>query len=280
MTQERACYVYWIRERGMEDINTEGYVGVSLEPESRFKNHRREALGSYYRKNSDFCNSLIKNECFMEIQGISSESNCYKIERFLRPRANIGWNLAVGGDKPINVADKYYSEFHGIEMTTPEWANFMGIRSNTISCRLSRRYSVDEAIGVVNRRESLKMQRVEADRTDLDKLNALYLLENTLLTESKIAKLSGFNCTLKRLMKDFNLPSWMFSYAEVTMPSGTWALRIKRQKVITDFGDVLKIYDRYFMEGETVNKIAEDLEMGYGTIKHLLEDIDNAKFIT
>lgn len=77
-------YVYWIYDETCKDILIDGYVGVSYEPENRFKTHLRK-------------NSKIHEKCNMIIIMEGSREECFKKEKKLRPIAGIGWNSAAGG---------------------------------------------------------------------------------------------------------------------------------------------------------------------------------------
>lgn len=80
------CVVYWVYDKNCKNIETDGYVGISVEPDARLLAHQ---------KNENFSKPFC-----MEILTESSVINCRKIERQLRPKENIGWNKAAGGGKP------------------------------------------------------------------------------------------------------------------------------------------------------------------------------------
>lgn len=337
----------------MEDIFTQGYVGVSRDPWSRFKAHVRNArVGDYYQL-PELKNYLLSaNSCF-KIMLISDEDYCYELEANLRPKGYIGWNIRQGGRfgdtysrlthglskedtvkwfysqkqkymsvceewsgrkgveeffrwasanmtelgenrdylyivdgghiSPENILlipridmflfnkEKYYSRVEGRELTISEWADYTGIRPNTISTRISRGWSVDESLNF--------RDRLVEKAPDWDKLEAMCLLENTLKTNNKIASDVGFNSTLKRLLKDYKLPNYVFEYADVTMPYGLWALRVPRKIAVDDFSDFIEIYDDYFMEHLSINAIAIKRGMNHSTVRHIVEEAENAEII-
>lgn len=92
--------VYWIHLSEHTDMFTEGYIGItSKSPLERFKGHIKAT-----RQGFDYpLNRAIEkygNKLIVQTILIGSKEYCCEIERKLRPEQRIGWNLAVGGDKP------------------------------------------------------------------------------------------------------------------------------------------------------------------------------------
>lgn len=75
-------YVYWIYNTDCKDLN-DGYVGVTKDPQTRFKCH--------LRKNRVPSNSEFK------ILFEGSREDCFNLEKQLRPSPGLGWNRAIGG---------------------------------------------------------------------------------------------------------------------------------------------------------------------------------------
>lgn len=92
--------VYWIHFPEYSDINFEGYVGVSINPAKRLKEHFYTSKKQ--NKNNYFYNILKKypKNIIQTIIFQGEESQCYLLENELRPYKNIGWNSNIGGDKP------------------------------------------------------------------------------------------------------------------------------------------------------------------------------------
>jgi predicted GIY-YIG superfamily endonuclease len=91
-------FVYWIRKPEHTDKYTQGYVGVTNNPERRWKEHTQQA-----RLNTH-CNSYLENvickyqeNLVYEIIYLGEKIACYKLEKTLRPAPSIGWNLMSGG---------------------------------------------------------------------------------------------------------------------------------------------------------------------------------------
>ena len=90
--------VYWIRKPDYTDINTEGYVGVSKNIKKRWQQLKANA------KRKRHPNSLLESaineyqdELVYEVVFTGTESECYELEKKLRPSPSIGWNLRSGG---------------------------------------------------------------------------------------------------------------------------------------------------------------------------------------
>ena len=93
----QAC-VYWIKKNNFTDIFSEGYVGVSLEPEKRIKTHLYRVKSNKHGNTNLIEN--FKDDVIVEVVMIGDEDYCYEIENKLRPNSNIGWNINTGGFKP------------------------------------------------------------------------------------------------------------------------------------------------------------------------------------
>ena len=111
--------VYWIHHPEHTDVFTQGYIGVTKHIKARWKAHsektENEALKNAIKKYG--WNSLIK-----KIILISDDQYCFDIEKKLRPKENIGWNINVGGVKPPkskNRGENYISPLKGKPRPTP-----------------------------------------------------------------------------------------------------------------------------------------------------------------
>lgn len=82
----KLCYLYWIHTKNMTDILTEGYVGISYRPKLRFIDHCREKPKFKSMQQSILLAGDVKY--------------IKEIEKKLRPRKNIGYNIAAGGGIP------------------------------------------------------------------------------------------------------------------------------------------------------------------------------------
>lgn len=77
-------YVYWLHNHDCLDIETQGYVGVTKDLDTRLSAHKRR-------------NPRIPEDVQMKIIFEGSREDCFELEEKLRPEPRIGWNSAAGG---------------------------------------------------------------------------------------------------------------------------------------------------------------------------------------
>lgn len=96
-------YVYWIRYEEHSCPKTQGYVGVTVEPERRFRYH------SGKHNNNPILYRAIRKGAVMEILSEFDDRECALNEEMnLRPSARIGWNIIAGGiDPPVQTGNKF-----------------------------------------------------------------------------------------------------------------------------------------------------------------------------
>jgi len=90
-------YIYWVKRKGYDDYLSEGYIGFSNNVEERFKSHEKNnsRVGNAIRKYDD-----IELETLFSFE---KEEDALKKEKELRPKKYIGWNIAIGGQKPPEI---------------------------------------------------------------------------------------------------------------------------------------------------------------------------------
>jgi len=198
---------------------------------------------------------------------------CYIIERSkgIHPD-NIGFSDSRRGLWGRNL----YSKVENKSMLLAEWAESLNTRQNTIATRLARGWSVDEALGLCNR----KTDTEDDYKHDPDKLMCIYYLENTAMTHNVISKLVGYRSTLRRVLHKFNLPKYLFDFCDVPDSHGMFAYRIPRQynQNLTSFSVLMDIKDSLDC-GESVNSIANRYCVHNALIKNLEWSFDNAKIV-
>jgi len=92
-----ATAVYWIHHPEHTDMLTQGYIGVSSNPERRFIQHSRK------KENKHLASAIQKHGWDILVKKtllIADEAYCLDIEAKLRPSESIGWNIVCGGGKP------------------------------------------------------------------------------------------------------------------------------------------------------------------------------------
>ena len=94
-------YVYWIHYPDHTDPMTEGYIGITCNPEDRFPVHRR-TFTEYFENGAVID---ILHEC-------QEREEAYKIEADYRPLPNTGWNNYSGSIKRITESKPQKSTTH------------------------------------------------------------------------------------------------------------------------------------------------------------------------
>jgi group I intron endonuclease len=92
--------VYWIRRTCHSDIFSEGYIGISNNTKRRFSEHKKNnskhsAVSSAIKKYDDIVYEILYENL--------SLGEAIKKEIEYRPKKEIGWNIAEGGDMPPNM---------------------------------------------------------------------------------------------------------------------------------------------------------------------------------
>ena len=102
--------LYWIHSDQETDIYTQGYVGITKDLTRRLKEHRRRP------------NFLEQRSVDIMLYG--DKNFCKDLENSLRPKRNIGLNIAEGGSLPPNVRGIKRS----LETRQKQSANNIGFR--------------------------------------------------------------------------------------------------------------------------------------------------------
>ena len=88
--------VYWIHRPCHTDMTSEGYIGITTNPVRRWQEHRLNA-----KKNgkATIYKALKKyDDVQFDVILIGNRKYCEEIEIKLRPKTEIGWNIAIGGE--------------------------------------------------------------------------------------------------------------------------------------------------------------------------------------
>jgi group I intron endonuclease len=91
------CAVYWIHHPSHTDIFSQGYVGVSVNTDVRFRKHKRAKQNAHLRNaiNKYGWDNLVKKTVL-----IADTDYCLEVETKLRSKDDIGWNIVKGGGMP------------------------------------------------------------------------------------------------------------------------------------------------------------------------------------
>jgi hypothetical protein len=96
------AWLYWIRRLDMDDIHRQGYVGLtSVGISHRFTQHR-ELMKTRQYYHPEFISTVEDGKYIVETVSFDKIETIRRLERELRPKINIGWNRAVGGDGGFN----------------------------------------------------------------------------------------------------------------------------------------------------------------------------------
>lgn len=93
------CVVYWIRHPDHTNVFSQGYVGISVDHDIRWYNHKYQ-IEHKQHKNPHLASAVLLHgwdNLVKEVVLIADKDYCYNVENFLRPTANIGWNVNPGG---------------------------------------------------------------------------------------------------------------------------------------------------------------------------------------
>jgi predicted GIY-YIG superfamily endonuclease len=89
----RKIYVYHIPNPTASKRLEEGYIGVSLDPKGRFRGHRE---GPYIVGKAITKYELTEKDVVI-LAEFEDRDLAHAYERSLRPKENMGWNIAPGG---------------------------------------------------------------------------------------------------------------------------------------------------------------------------------------
>ena len=89
-----STYLYWIRHDEHTDPMTQGYIGITNNPRSRFTGHKNSGENTYLQRN------INKGATMVILKEFRSRKQALKEEIKYRPHRGIGWNIMEGGGNP------------------------------------------------------------------------------------------------------------------------------------------------------------------------------------
>ena len=139
-------YVYWIHHESQKDPKTEGYIGVTNDPETRLRTHKRS-------KNLLVASNISKGAVLDILHVRHNYADAYALEESYRPDVR-GWNLAKGGLGGVgsSMPDGWHSERNHKRYADPE--------QRTITSNATKRSYEDPA---VRKKTSDAMKKVWQD---------------------------------------------------------------------------------------------------------------------
>lgn len=105
-------YLYWIHLEEHTDPFTEGYIGISRQPEIRFRQHTTDTAD---KAGSQILRQIVRerdSDCLKHtiLETLSNQEDARQQERFYRPKPNIGWNLMMGGGVSPDCTNRQLSD--------------------------------------------------------------------------------------------------------------------------------------------------------------------------
>ena len=88
-------YVYWIHLEEHDSPMTQGYIGISNQPEKRLRAHLTDTapVGSKVIREMQDTSKLVHTI----LSSVETLAEARETERHYRPLPNIGWNVKRGG---------------------------------------------------------------------------------------------------------------------------------------------------------------------------------------
>ena len=119
-------FLYWIRYDHHTDPYTEGYIGVSSQPEYRLKQH----TAGHQNENPKLCQAIAKGAEMEILDTFESREDVLVEEKRYRPTEMIGWNIIPGGAQPPSQKGKVFGPGHGMtgHKHTDEWKRWQSAR--------------------------------------------------------------------------------------------------------------------------------------------------------
>ena len=98
--ENRVFYLYWYHLAEHTDPYSQGYVGVTCQPEVRQRCHKLGRRGGSQVLYKAFQKYGAENIQYEILASVDSAEQAYALEKTYRPSKRIGWNIAPGGGLP------------------------------------------------------------------------------------------------------------------------------------------------------------------------------------
>lgn len=144
------------------------------------------------------------------------------------------------------------------------------ILPNTISTNLSRGFTIRQSVGLDDKERHKEFS--------YEKEMAVYYLWNSPMTHHQIGQLVGLGkSTLRRQLKDYPVPAWLFSHCEVVDRYKPVARRIPRSRCFETTDEILDVEDAY-LAGEAIHSISKRTGVSHDAIERILKELENANY--
>lgn len=271
--------LYWIKSTSMDDPYSQGYVGITVNLKSRSQDHSRYTEDHFKKRPKSFKEEYYKGALSMVVLFHGDRESCLKLEKLMRPRPRVGWNLAEGGvfTGIYNHGHLYYSRILGKEDTLQGWASYSGKRVTQLRGFIKNGLSIDHAIGLKSVRKKFRPSEVQLDQQMV--IEALYYS-----AKKPHVLFSEYDVTPVRygsIYHKIRPPRYLWDNAIVDVCEGRYSILVPRQNVITSLADLSEIYDLW---EQGLDMTQTDLARMYGTeinqMQHVLRCLDQAKYFS
>lgn len=278
------CYLYWLHDVSEKDISTDGYVGISLNPDKRCKGH--ESNFQTRREGQYLDNSVYDlNDVVFEIVHCGSQSEVEDFERTIRPTKGIGWNRGAGGGSKTGHFECHY-EILGEGFTLKRLAEVLGIDPRAVHKRVSKyNQSTDEALQLITPTSVFgNSEQVCVNGLPLNFLNRESDISNTakmfsVICESfersrnisEIQRETGYETrVIKKILKSLGIIDE--PYPAEFLFNNTW---VKHPSDILSINDRIYICDATINRGVDVSIMADVFSVNVGTVNALVKKAKN-----
>lgn len=100
------CYLYWIHHKDANGDMKQGYIGISTNYKHRWGRHRRGETNPHLKAAIE----KYGDDIVFELISSGTTEEMLRMETWLRPDKEIGWNIEKGGSLPPNLKGHKWSE--------------------------------------------------------------------------------------------------------------------------------------------------------------------------
>ena len=277
-------YLYWLHDVSEKDISTEGYIGISSNPDKRCKSHESNFQT---RKEGQYLDSGVYDlsDVVFEVVHCGSQGEVEDFERTLRPTKGIGWNRGAGGGTKTGHFECHY-EILGEGFTLKRLSEVLGIDPRVVHKRVSRyNQSTDEALQLITPTSVFgNSEQVCVNGLPLNFLNRESDISNTAKmfsaicesfersrSISEVQRETGYEGrVIKKILKSLGLIDE--PHPAEFLFNNTW---VKHPSDILSVNDRIYICDAVINRGVNVYIMADVFSVNVGTVNGLVNKAKN-----